>query len=219
MLYKKNNLIGIVNMIIKNIFVVFIFSLFIIACSVNETTFEGNIFKKKVEVREPISNVLVSEINYILLLLKQNERGILNSKFINPIYGLYEVYKDETDNKITFEHRLEIDEISNIIESFDIKEEEPIFNCSPFDDASYGWYKEGVFLTPNTKPYLSELMKKANLIEVDKYNEEDIKRAIFIEKTSYVVTIPYNIIFYITKIDNQWYITLIDKVVTNCSQN
>lgn len=205
-------------MIIKNIFVVFVFSLFITACSVNKTTFEGNIFKKKEEVREPISKVLLSEINHILFLLKQNDLDTLNNKFINPNYGFYEVYKNETENKITFEHRLQIDETTNVVESFDIKEEEAIFNCSPFDDSSYGWDKEGVFLTPNTKPYLSELMKKANLLELNKYKEEDIKRAMFIEKTSYVVNIPYNIIFYITKIENQWYITLIDKVVTNCSQ-
>lgn len=205
---------------IKNIFAILIFSFFISACSVNQNLEnQVSIFKKKAEVRESVTPTLLSELNYILLLLEQNDLDLINSKFINPTFGFYEVFKNEKENKIKFQQKIQIEEISNNIDSFDIKEEEEaIFNCSPFDDTYYGWNKEGVFLTANTKPYLSEIMKESNLLEPNKYKEDEIKRAIFIEKTSYEVIIPYNMVFYITKINNQWYITLIDNVKTDCSE-
>ena len=61
-------------------------------------------------------------------------------------------------------------------------------------------------------------MKNTNLHNVNTYSQEDIKTANIIEKTSYEVIVPYNIIFYITKLENQWFITLIDKVKTDCSE-
>lgn len=204
---------------IKNIFILILFALFISACSVNQI--EKNIVvevKKKVVLeREAISDVLLSDINHILFLLKQKDLETLNSRFINPHYGLYEVLKDNQNNKFIFNKKSQIDEISDEIDSFEIKEEEVIFNCSPYDDKYYGWNKEGVFISTNIKPYLSNIMKEANLLKINTYSEEEIKIANNIEKTSYEVVIPYNIVFYITKIDKQWYITLVDKVKTDCT--
>jgi len=204
---------------IKNIFILILFALFISACSVNQI--EKNIVvevKKKVVLeREAISDVLLSDINHILFLLKQKDLETLNSRFINPHYGLYEVLKDNQNNKFIFNKKSQIDEISDEIDSFEIKEEEVIFNCSPYDDKYYGWNKEGVFISTNIQPYLSNIMKEANLLKINTYSEEEIKIANNIEKTSYEVVIPYNIVFYITKIDKQWYITLVDKVKTDCT--
>jgi hypothetical protein len=204
---------------IKNIFILILFALFISACSVNQI--EKNIVvevKKKVVLeREAISDVLLSDINHILFLLKQKDLETLNSRFINPHYGLYEVLKDNQNNKFIFNKKSQIDEISDEIDSFEIKEEEVIFNCSPYDDKYYGWNKEGVFISTNIQPYLSNIMKEANLLKINTYSEEEIKIVNNIEKTSYEVVIPYNIVFYITKIDKQWYITLVDKVKTDCT--
>jgi len=204
---------------IKNIFILILFALFISACSVNQI--EKNIVvevKKKVVLeREAISDELLSDINHILFLLKQKDLETLNSRFINPHYGLYEVLKDNQNNKFIFNKKSQIDEISDEIDSFEIKEEEVIFNCSPYDDKYYGWNKEGVFISTNIQPYLSNIMKEANLLKINTYSEEEIKIANNIEKTSYEVVIPYNIVFYITKIDKQWYITLVDKVKTDCT--
>jgi hypothetical protein len=204
---------------IKNIFILILFALFISACSVNQI--EKNIVvevKKKVVLeREAISDELLSDINHILFLLKQKDLETLNSRFINPHYGLYEVLKDNQNNNFIFNKKLQIDEISDEIDSFEIKKEEVIFNCSPYDDKYYGWNKEGVFISTNIQPYLSNIMKEANLLKINTYSEEEIKIANNIEKTSYEVVIPYNIVFYITKIDKQWYITLVDKVKTDCT--
>ena len=208
-------------MMIKKIFSMGIFlsiSLFIAACSVNEVTPQNIIKKINPEKREEVSPLLLSEINHILFLLKENNLEAINSKFINPNFGFYEVYKDDKENKILLFQKTSLDEISDDIDSFEIKEEEASFNCSPYNDAFYGWDKEGVFLTPNTNINLSQLMIEQNLTVPSKYKDEDIKRAKFIEKTSYEVIIPYNIIFYITKIEDKWFITLIDKIKTDCSQ-
>jgi hypothetical protein len=154
----------------------------------------------------------------LTLKLKNEDLDTLNSRFINKKYGLYEVFKNSEDNRIYFKSKLQIDEISANVDSFDIKQEEAIFNCSPYDDTYYGWDKEGIFISDNTKPYLSDIMKKTNLLSANSFSVDELKLAEYIEKHSYEVVVPYNIVFYITKINKQWYITLIDKVKDDCSE-
>lgn len=198
---------------IKNIFVIFIFSLLFVACSTNE------ISKQEKEVqRQEVSKELLSDISYILFLLKQKDLDNLNSRFINPKIGLYEVYKSDIENKITFKHSYEIDEIVDIIDSFEIKQEIIIFNCSPYNDAFYGWNKDGTFLTTQIKPYLSQIIQEQNKITPNKYKIEELANIALIEKTSYELIVTNNVIFYLTKVDNLWYITLIDKIKTDCSK-
>ena len=215
-------------MTIKNVFIIIVLSLFFTSCSTNQLS--KNETSKSIESdktlksenkeqkREAISQTLLSDINHILFLLKQNDLETLNSRFINPNYGFYELFKDSKDNKISFNKKFYIDEISDEIESFEIKEDEVVFNCSPYDDKYYGWTKEGVFISANTKAYLSEIMEQKNLININTYSKEEINKANYIEKTSYEIIIPYNIVFYITKLDEQWYITLIDTIKTDCSK-
>lgn len=198
---------------IKNIFAIFIFSLLFVACSTNELS------KQEKEVqRQEVSKELLSDISYILFLLKQKDLDNLNSRFINPKIGLYEVYKSDIENKITFKHSYEIDEIVDIIDSFEIKQEIIIFNCSPYNDAFYGWNKDGTFLTTQIKPYLSQIIQEQNKITPNKYKTEELANIALIEKTSYELIVTNNVIFYLTKIDNLWYITLIDKIKTDCSK-
>ena len=61
-------------------------------------------------------------------------------------------------------------------------------------------------------------MEESNLLQANRFKKEEIEKADFIEQTSYEVTIPYSLIFYITKIDNKWYIILINNVTTDCSE-
>ena len=212
-------------MTFKSILLIILLSLFITSCATKETIEEDVIqseektfFSKKELGREVVNEVLISDINYILFLLKNEDLDTLNSRFINKKYGLYEVFKNSEDNRIYFKSKLQIDEISANVDSFDIKQEEAIFNCSPYDDTYYGWDKEGIFISDNTKPYLSDIMKKTNLLSANSFSVDELKLAEYIEKHSYEVVVPYNIVFYITKINKQWYITLIDKVKDDCSE-
>lgn len=212
-------------MTFKSILLIILLSLFITSCATKEKIEEDVIqseektfFSKKELGREAVNEVLISDINYILFLLKNEDLDTLNSRFINKKYGLYEVFKNSEDNRIYFKSKLQIDEISANVDSFDIKQEEAIFNCSPYDDTYYGWDKEGIFISDNTKPYLSDIMKKTNLLSANSFSVDELKLAEYIEKHSYEVVVPYNIVFYITKINKQWYITLIDKVKDDCSE-
>ena len=189
-------------------------SLFLTACSVSNSQVQVN--QKKIYEKEPVTQNLKNEINEILQLIKQNNLALLNSKYIHPINGYYEVTKFEHRN--IFEIKNNISNIDNQIDSFEIKIEKVTFNCSPLDDSLYGWDKEGVFLNPQTIPYITKIMEESNLLQANRFKKEEIEKADFIEQTSYEVTIPYNIIFYITKIDNKWYITLIDNVTTDCTE-
>jgi uncharacterized protein YcfL len=189
-------------------------SLFLTACSVSNSQVQVN--QKKIYEKEPVTQNLKNEINEILQLIKQNNLVLLNSKYIHPINGYYEVTKFEHRN--IFEIKNNISNIDNQIDSFEIKIEKVTFNCRPLDDSLYGWDKEGVFLNPQTIPYITKIMEESNLLQANRFKKEEIEKADFIEQTSYEVTIPYSLIFYITKIDNKWYITLIDNVTTDCSE-
>ena len=204
-------------MFLKRVFNFLIFmsiSFFLTACSVSNSEVQVN--QKKIYEKEPVTQNLKNEINEITQLIKQNNLALLNSKYIHPTNGYYEVTKFEHRN--IFEIKNNISNIDNQLDSFEIKIEKVTFNCSPLDDSLYGWEKEGVFLNSQTIPYITKIMEESNILQVNRFKKEEIEKADFIEQTSYEVTIPYNLIFYITKIDNKWYITLIDNVTTDCSE-
>ncbi len=189
--------------------IIFLFT----ACAVDNQQLENG---KKIYPKEPISQKLIDEINQIALLINQNNFSLLNAKYIHPINGFYDITKIE--NRNIFEIKKSISDIDSNIDSFVIRFDKVTFDCSPYDDSLYGWDKYGIFISSQTKPYVSKIMEEANLIQPNSYKLEDIEKMDFMEQTSYEVTIPYVIIFYITKIDNQWYITLVDNVTTDCSR-
>ena len=189
--------------------IIFLFT----ACAVDNQQLENG---KKIYPKEPISQKLIDEINQIALLINQNNFSLLNAKYIHPINGFYDITKIE--NRNIFEIKKSISDIDSNIDSFVIRFDKVTFDCSPYDDSLYGWDKYGIFISSQTKPYVSKIMEEANIIQPNSYKLEDIEKMDFMEQTSYEVTIPYVIIFYITKIDNQWYITLIDNVTTDCSR-
>lgn len=190
----------------RNFIYASVLAFFLAGCSFNQLENDG--FE-----REKVSKEFTDDVGYILYLLKTNDIETLNKFYINPQYGVYTVYMTDFDNVMTFKKEDRIDEINNIVDNFDIQEGIVTFNCSPTNDAYYGWDKDGTFITSNTKPYLSHLMS-----DKTKYKEDELKRVEIIEKTSREVIVTNNIIFYFTKIDGKRYITLIDYVTTDCSK-
>lgn len=190
-------------------FIAFLFT----ACAVSNHTLENG---KKIYPKEPVSQKLIDEVNQIALLINQNNFSLLNAKYIHPINGFYDITKIE--NRNIYEIKKSISDIDNNIDSFVIRFDKVTFDCSPYDDSFYGWDKYGIFINTETKPYISKIMEEANVIQPNSYKLEDIEKMDFMEQTSYMVTIPYVIVFYITKLDEQWYITLVDNVTTDCSR-
>ena len=197
-----------------NLLILIFLSLFLTACAVNNSQITEN--GKKIYEKEPITPVLINEINQIALSIKENNLALLNGKYVHPINGFYNVTKLE--NRNIFEIKNSFTEVDNSIDSFEIRFDKVTFNCSPYDDSFYGWDKYGIFINAQTKPHISKIMEEVNIIQPNSYKPEDIEKVDFMEQTSYEVTIPYSIIFYIKKIENQWYITLVDNVTTDCSR-
>ena len=188
---------------IKNIILIFILLLFS-SCAVNQNRLE--LIKK-----EPIDEELLSHVRYILYLIQTNDLKNLNEIYINKNYGYFEVNLNELENKPQIVKKYQIDEIDTYIESFDIQNIEVSFNCSPYNDAFYGWSKDGVFIFEPKSNYLDTFIN-----EKDKDEKEFIKK---VKNGSYEVVATNNTIFYITKIDKKYYITLIDNLKTNCSNS
>ena len=197
-----------------NLLILIFLSLFLTACAVNNSQITEN--GKKIYEKEPITPVLINEINQIALSIKENNLALLNGKYVHPINGYYNITKLE--NRNIFEIKNSFTEVDNSIDSFEIRFDKVTFNCSPYDDSFYGWDKYGIFINAQTIPHVSKIMEEANVIQPNSYKVEDIEKVDFMEQTSYEVTIPYIIIFYISKIDNQWYITLVDEITTDCSR-
>ncbi|MCT7500819.1 hypothetical protein N5S92_02365 [Aliarcobacter cryaerophilus] len=186
---------------IKNIILIFILLLFS-SCAVNKNRLEQ--IKK-----EPIDEELLSHVRYILYLVQTNDLKNLNEIYINKNYGYFEVNLNEFENKPQIVKKYQIDEIDTYIESFDIQNIEVSFNCSPYNDAFYGWNKDGIFIFEPKTNYLDNFLN-------DKTKEEK-EFTQKVKNISYEVIATNNTIFYITKIDKKYYITLIDNLKTNCS--
>lgn len=195
-----------------NLFIMTLISTLFTACAVDGQLVDG----KRIYEKEPITQDLINEVNQITLSIKENNLNLINAKYIHPVNGYYDVTKLE--NKNIFEVKKTITEADSNIDSFEIRFDKVTFNCSPYDDSFYGWDKYGIFISNQTKPYVSKIMEDANLTQANSYKLEEIEKIDFMEQTSYEVTIPYSIIFYIKKIENQWYITLVDNVTTDCSR-
>ena len=195
-----------------NLFVLTLISILFTACAIDGQYVDG----KRIYEKEPITQDLINEVNQIALSIKENNLSLINARYIHPVNGYYDVTKFE--NKNIFEVKKVITEADSNIDSFEIRFDKVTFNCSPYDDSFYGWDKYGIFISTQTKPYVSKIMEDANLIRANSYKTEDIEKVDYIEQTSFEVIIPYSIIFYFKKIENQWYITLVDNVTTDCSR-
>ena len=208
---------------------------------VNTMDSNGNIIEnmdndKTVEMKEivykrpVVSELLKNRIRDIIKSMSKNDLTKLNQEYIHPEFGFYNVFKID-GIKVFLEQKMiynivdeETEEISHIISRINssssnlkIIEKNVKFNCSPNDDTFYGWNKDGLYLSNNPESFISEMMKETNIYQNNKYKVKDFQKATLIEKTSYKVVLSPELSFYITKIDDNWYITLIDRITTDCS--
>ena len=210
-----------------------LFAFVITGCSVKDMDL-GKILEpkeKKFEYkRELISEDLTIRVNEIVDAMKKNDIELINKKYIHPTFGFYNLYKIKSINVFTFQNQIynvkekKREEVSHLISRvsknkyiFKINKEDTQFKCSPLNDAYYGWTKHGLFLNDKTNINLSSMMKKINAFEKEKYKKEDFHKVKMIEKMGYKVVLTPEIIFYLNNIDNNWYITLIDRITTDCS--
>lgn len=220
---------------IKNIVLGTFTILVITGCSVKD-------FNKMVQPKEKefvyerpvVSDELLKTVHEIVKAMSQNNLQLLNSKFINQKFGLYNLYKVDGIENFSFqkmfynvveEDTIKVEEFSHLISrvpkkaiNLPIIEADSTFNCSPYNDAYYGWTNDGLFLSTNTNAKLKKFMEEKNMIKKDSFKKEDFHKAKMIELMSYKVILTPEIVFYLNKLDDgKWYITLIDRITTNCS--
>lgn len=223
----------------NNIFLLMIASIFIAGCSIQTKNLDKDSFsfiKKKKEKkfyeynRPEISQDLNVFIKNVVAALSKKDLNTLNTQFINPKVGIYNLSK--VNGVATFTHQniiynvieSEFEEISELINyipknaiNYVIIEQDLKFNCSPNNDAYYGWTGEGLYLSNNTNPYLMKMINQLDKNVDSKFTQEEIDIAKFVQNESYKVILTPDLIFYVNKIDKKWYITLFDRITTDCS--
>lgn len=189
-------------MIKRVLYIVFI--LIFSACSKNQIPLKEEI-KQEVELKKVdiINDELIPTIKDIATLISNDNSDILNSKYINSKFGFYEFYKDEESGKTIFKHISKLEELDDYVASFEPVQEEIIFNCNSQSDSDYGWSKDGIFFYKKTDSLFFEKIK--SLIVISN-----------LEENSYEVIITNNIVFTLSKIENNWYIIAVDRVKTDC---
>ena len=219
-----------------NILVFVLLTLFTTGCSIQNQSL-STVFQKKEKkfyemARPEFSEDLKVFIKKVAKAFALKDINKINTEFINQKVGIYNLIK--VDGITSFTHQNLIynvidsqnEELSDLIsfvpkdtENFVIIEQDVVFNCSPNDDAYYGWNGEGLYVSDKTNNYLSKMMHDINKYQNNKYNEEDLKIAKFIENSSYKVVLTPDLVFYVNKIDEKWYITLFDRITTDCSSS
>lgn len=220
---------------IKNFAVGVFIALVVTGCSVKD--FNEIIQPKEKEFvyeRPVVSDELLKTVHEIVKAMSQNNLQLLNTKFINKDFGVYNLYKVDGYENFSYqkmfynvieEEIIKIDEFSHLISrvpkktvNLPIIEADTKFNCSPYNDAYYGWTNHGLFLSTNTSTKLKKFMEEKNMLKKDSFKKEDFHKAKMIELMSYKVILTPEIVFHLNKLeDGKWYITLVDRITTNCS--
>ena len=188
--------------------------------------------KEIVYKREAVGPELINRVNEVISSIIKNDVQNINKNYIHPKFGFYNIYK--VDGITTFTQQKEIfnivdegiEELSHLIKfasedskGYLLKQGDVKFDCSPNNDEFYGWSQDGLYLSSKVSSQLSKIMKDANSFEKNRYKENDLAKAKLIEKTSYKVVLTPYLVFYMTKIDGQWYLTLFDRATVNCSSD
>lgn len=212
-----------------NTILILAISLFIITgCSIKEQEVKKPVVikKKKPELkREPITQELLLNIDRIVYYISTNQRTKLNNMYIHKKLGYFDVYLKKKKTKVQRKFFInskekEYNSISKSIihakkhaKNLKLERFSPTFNCSPKTDEFYGWNKDGLFLTENIHfPLVSRL--------VDVKKVDDLKFAKMVDKLSYkVVLSEAEIVFFMTYLENKWYITLFDRASFDCSSD
>ncbi len=162
-------------------------------------------------------------ITDILNLAHEKNINEINSKYIKKDFGIYDIHRIGVPDRFKL-----LNEIPGFTQEWSIyhaivnvktrnakiKSENVQYSC----DNSI-WSNSGVFYDRNLKyPLLSEIITYETLTEDEEFSVEEINKVKFIEKNSIrVVDTNSDLVFYLTNIDQKWYLTVIDRVTTDCS--
>ncbi|MFS4491426.1 hypothetical protein [Maribacter sp. 2308TA10-17] len=187
-------------------------------------TFSG---KAQLAKDQTVDETLKTVIRDILQLSADANVSEINKKYIHPEFGVYDVFRIGVPD--TFEQHFSISfsfpagqnssrypnlmEITEIAIPKEVVKYNAIFDCNEMV-----WDRAGLFVTDSISyPRISKILKQP-VFETSKFSKSFYKQVKHIEEKSHrVVFTKLDIVFYLTKIDGKWYLTLFDRVTTDCS--
>ena len=162
----------------------------------------------------------------ILSTLYNGDVEELNTKYIHPTYGLHDLYRvgatdrirvlfaipdEETKDSFTLYQQLFS---SDKTTTFSFQWKKVSFSCDNFS-----WNQEGVFLSEEkVQPSPLNLIQGQDNRKDSNFTKEEYTKAAFIEEHSIkVIDTENDLILYCTKIEGKWYLTVVDRLTTDCS--
>lgn len=160
----------------------------------------------------------------IVKALGAGDSGLVN-QFIHPQFGIVVLLRRgtmdryEKANKIDFNHPIPEHQPYSLFKiDSNIKYQQlPTFDCGLEKWSKIGLYCDTTFkdnILSTTAKNLKEFMNENIPVEI-------IEKFVEIDKSSRRIVLVDNnggeIIFYLTLIENKWYLTIIDRVTSDCS--
>jgi hypothetical protein len=165
--------------------------------------------------KQSLNNIeTIEEAVYnILTLCKTDKINDLNKKYINPNIGIYE--KKKIGLMAEFFHTHEIEKITSStgtiyqiltnLDKIDINQKLVFYDNLKYNCENLEWNKSGLIASKNFN-----INKSRKKLKLDSSN--------LIEKNSNMIVLTNsNIVFYLTKLKGRFYITMIDRMITDCS--
>jgi len=159
--------------------------------------------------KQSINNVeTIEEAVYnILELCKADKINSLNEKYVNPDIGVYE--KKKIGLVAEFLHTREIEKTTSStgtiyqvltnLDDIDINQKIDFYNDLEYNCDRFKWNKTGLIASKN-------------------FNIESNNNLNVIKEDSYMIVLTDNdIVFYLTKLKDRFYITIIDRTIADCS--
>lgn len=189
-------------------------------------TSDGLVLPNSCKVKQPINETkeeVEAVVKEMFHLFHIKDVDALNKKFIHPKYGFFHMYRPGVMD--IAEHHMQLDKKKSKAWT----KENTLFRVSKIERAlrwesvdtyceNLMWTKGGIFI--HKKPYLSVLsiLKFGEDFANMKPSKIEKERATFLTKNLLVIVdTKENIVFYIKKIDGEWYLTHIDRATSDCS--
>lgn len=178
---------------------------------------------------EQIPPDLAHAIDDLFNILQKQDLDAFNKQFIHPEHGLYDINQPgamgtlRTLDSIPYSTKRAYMNVYPTLFCLEVGDstgpwewDEPRFIC---DVNTWEWEKQGFFV--RNKPSLPSVPFLMSLIESNGdafYSDEEKEYANWVLESSFrVVVTKYNLSFFLTRIDGQWYMTVLDRITWDCS--
>ncbi len=186
--------------------------------------FSGLLFSFQLKENQNDNNELEKTILQVVTALKEKDTLTLN-KLIPKDKGLIVLFRRGVFDEYRKTDKIDFDNpVPEYLPYFDFSIDYKLsFNSLPtFDCDKMKWSKYGLYCDTTTiDNLLSTTARNLNKYREDNISEFEIKTFEKIEKSSRRIVLADNdggeLIFYLTLINGKWYLTILDRVSSDCS--